>query len=97
MNESRECSSCGCELQPDSLSGLCPECLISVGLTSGNANGMQAGLDNVLTPQPGLFVPPKPDSLKAHFPQLEILESLGHGGMGPSTRRGRQNSTGWWH
>jgi serine/threonine protein kinase len=31
---------------------------------------------------PGVFVPPEPESLAPHFPQLEILESLGHGGMG---------------
>jgi serine/threonine protein kinase len=36
----------------------------------------------VTTPQPGGFVPPVPQSLAAHFPQLEILEVLGHGGMG---------------
>ncbi|MBT4865276.1 MAG: protein kinase, partial [Planctomycetaceae bacterium] len=82
MIESRQCPSCGCELHPDSLSGLCPECLLSAGLTADNVNDREAGLDNVLTPQPGIFVPPKPDSLAAHFPQLEILESLGHGGMG---------------
>ena len=30
----------------------------------------------------GGFVPPEPDALAPHFPQLEILELLGHGGMG---------------
>ncbi len=30
----------------------------------------------------GRFVPPKPEELASHFPQLEILELLGRGGMG---------------
>jgi tRNA A-37 threonylcarbamoyl transferase component Bud32 len=34
------------------------------------------------TPHSGSFVPPYPEALAAHFPQLEILELLGHGGMG---------------
>jgi serine/threonine protein kinase len=34
------------------------------------------------TPYSGAFVPPEPASLAVHFPQLEILELLGCGGMG---------------
>jgi tRNA A-37 threonylcarbamoyl transferase component Bud32 len=34
------------------------------------------------TPYPGNFVPPSPGELAHHFPQLEILELLGQGGMG---------------
>lgn len=30
----------------------------------------------------GSFTPPKPDQLAQHFPQLEILDLVGHGGMG---------------
>jgi serine/threonine protein kinase len=34
------------------------------------------------TPYPGTFVPPTPAELARYFPQLEILELLGQGGMG---------------
>jgi serine/threonine protein kinase len=57
---------------------------------------MRAGIENankkhepaggnpfaVTTPQPSVFVPPEPARLADLFPQLEILELLGHGGMG---------------
>jgi serine/threonine protein kinase len=33
-------------------------------------------------PEPASFVPPKPEELAAHFPELEILELIGRGGMG---------------
>ena len=73
------CPSCGTQLAADSPGGLCPDCLLTAGLGVDEAkNGDVAA---VTTPQPGVFIPPKPDSLAEHFPQLEILESLGHGGM----------------
>jgi tRNA A-37 threonylcarbamoyl transferase component Bud32 len=48
-------------------------------------------LDQALEPEPRAranptgpppFVPPKPHELAEHFPQLDILELVGHGGMG---------------
>jgi len=47
---------------------------------------MQAGFGTVTggprEEKTSAFVPPTPVELAAHFPQLEILELLGHGGMG---------------
>ncbi|MEO6052713.1 MAG: serine/threonine-protein kinase, partial [Chthoniobacterales bacterium] len=51
------------------MQGLCAECLMKVGLGSLHAAS-----------QP--FVPPSIEELSQHFPQLEILELLGRGGMG---------------
>lgn len=82
MSVSSQCPSCGAALSADSPVGLCPECLISAGLSQHDSNHDEAGREDVTTPQPGLFVPPRPESLAEHFPQLEILEPLGHGGMG---------------
>ena len=53
--------------------GLCARCLISVALKEPTA---MAG-------QPGETPPaPSPAEIAGHFPQLEILELLGRGGMG---------------
>lgn len=80
MSEPACCPSCGSKLSPDSPSGLCPECLLSAGLEHAGAGRLER--DDLRTPQPGLFVPPLPASLAAYFPHLEVLELLGHGGMG---------------
>lgn len=78
MSESpRKCSQCEAELPPDSESSLCPKCLLNVGFatepgpTSTTAGGYQPD-----------FIPPTPEELAPLFPQLEILEIIGHGGMG---------------
>lgn len=80
MSEPACCPSCGGQLSPDSPSGLCPECLLSAGLEGDGAGRMER--EPLRTPQPGLFVPPQPASLAAYFPHLDVLELLGHGGMG---------------
>jgi len=74
------CPGCGANLTADSPGGLCPECLISAGLGDEGADSREVNV--VTTPLPGGFLPPRPEALAEHFPQLEILESLGHGGMG---------------
>src|ERR1700686_1994295 len=69
------CSECGKPLGANGVEGLCPECLIKVGLGSQtDAGEPQAKADR--------FTPPKPEDLAARFPQLELLELIGRGGMG---------------
>jgi len=53
--------------------GLCPECLIRSGFNTGTAPGGAPDRR---------FVPPALDEMRALFPQLEILELIGQGGMG---------------
>jgi len=68
----RACPQCGAALQPDTPEGLCPACLLQRGFaTEGGA-----------APGQPSFVPPPIDELARLFPQLEILECLGRGGMG---------------
>ena len=68
----RKCPQCGAELKPETSEGLCPACLLKRGFaTEGSAQPGQ-------TP----FVPPPPAELAKTFPQLEILELIGKGGMG---------------
>jgi serine/threonine protein kinase len=87
MADERQCNECGGKLPADAPQGLCPQCLMKLGLPSG-AGGEdhalsddQTAIPTSATP-PGGFVPPEPEELAKKFPQLEILELLGQGGMG---------------
>jgi tetratricopeptide (TPR) repeat protein/predicted Ser/Thr protein kinase len=69
---SRKCPQCGAELIPDVSEGLCPACLLQRGIaTEGGA-----------PPGTPPFTPPTIPDLAKLFPQLEILELIGKGGMG---------------
>jgi serine/threonine protein kinase/ankyrin repeat protein len=75
MSATQICTQCGSVLAMDHLAGLCPECLLREGFDSGITG------PNSTTGGAG-FVPPSPAELAPHFPQFEILELLGKGGMG---------------
>jgi predicted Ser/Thr protein kinase len=87
MAEHNRCPQCGGELPTDAPQGLCPKCLMKLGLPTGaqaekaTSTGPQGDVSNSATPPPG-FSPPEPGELAKQFPQLEILELLGQGGMG---------------
>src|SRR5436190_10475131 len=75
MNTAKVCSGCGKALPADAPQGICPECLMKAGFETRTA---------VVTPSsrgPG-FDPPMPAELAKDFPQLDILEMIGIGGMG---------------
>jgi predicted Ser/Thr protein kinase len=80
MAETKTCPKCGAELPVNAPSGICPKCLMQAGLESEQHPGSASEL-NPTTPWSG-FVPPQPEDLAKFFPQLEILELLGKGGMG---------------
>ena len=68
----RKCPQCGAELKPDVSEGLCPACLLQRGIaTEGGA-----------PPGTPPFTPPTIPDLAKLFPQLEIFELIGKGGMG---------------
>jgi serine/threonine protein kinase len=72
------CPHCGKPVPDGAALGLCPECTLkaAMGTEAGTASGEgERGKRND-------FIPPKPEELSRHFPQLEILELLGKGGMG---------------
>jgi serine/threonine protein kinase/capsular polysaccharide biosynthesis protein len=75
METIRICPSCHKPLPPDVPLGLCPECLLKAGLNTGTepgvANSMASG-----------FAPPPVAEIAKLFPQLEVLEFIGKGGMG---------------
>jgi serine/threonine protein kinase len=80
MAETKICPKCRAELPDNAPSGICPKCLMQAGLES-EQEVASASQMNPTTPWSG-FVPPQPDDLAKFFPQLEILELLGKGGMG---------------
>ena len=73
----RLCPQCGSAVPVGTPSVLCPKCLLKLGFES------QPGLDQpsraAYRPR---FVAPLPEQLAPYFPQLEILERVGYGGMG---------------
>ncbi|UCG59318.1 MAG: protein kinase, partial [Phycisphaerales bacterium] len=87
MSEKGHCPECGGELPADAPQGLCPKCLMKLGLQTGDETAKPDAVDATSngaggsTP-PGGFVPPEPDDLAKQFTQLDILELLGQGGMG---------------
>jgi len=71
------CPECGKPVGPNALQGLCPECMMKIGLGSEVQPGTAAAHAKGKS-----FVPPTPAELAPIFPQLEILELIGQGGMG---------------
>lgn len=72
MNSSTLCRNCGRKIPSDAPQGICPTCIF--GLV-GKASEATAGSHDA--PE----TPKLADVVKA-FPHLEILETIGHGGMG---------------
>jgi serine/threonine protein kinase len=69
-----KCPRCAAPLPPSAPEGLCPRCLGALNLATDT---VLTGADAIAT-QPPLT----PAELAPHFPQLEIIECLGRGGMG---------------
>ena len=74
MSEEKEsCRRCGSELSNQNAGGMCPRCLMAMNFDSQTMpEGEEA--------KP--MAPLSPEELEQHFPQFEILECLGRGGMG---------------
>ncbi len=70
------CPQCGAALSANAPGGLCPRCVMALNLKTETVF-----TDDPESPAPA-SPPPTPAELAPHFPQLEILECLGRGGMG---------------
>jgi len=84
MDTIRICQQCRHPLPENAPEGLCPSCLAKVALGSEPAAPSATININPLAAQaaPPTRVAPEPAQLAAQFPQLEIIELLGMGGMG---------------
>jgi serine/threonine protein kinase len=83
MNEtSSKCNRCGVLLPPDAPEGLCPRCLIALNLATQTEIPGETGPSGTIAAKPLPEPPLPPAEVAKLFPQLEILECLGRGGMG---------------
>jgi tRNA A-37 threonylcarbamoyl transferase component Bud32 len=84
MDTIRICQQCQQPLPENAPEGLCPQCLAKVALGSEPATPRATININQLAGQAvsANRVAPDPAQLAAQFPQLEIIELLGMGGMG---------------
>ncbi len=69
----KTCKHCGQPMASEAPEGLCARCLLSAALKEPSAAG---------SPTSGILNAPTPEELGPHFPQFEIMELLGRGGMG---------------
>jgi serine/threonine protein kinase len=69
-SERKKCPKCGAAIPPEAPQGLCPKCLLARASLPTEAEAAA---------KPS---PPTRQELTAAFPQLEILEMIGQGGMG---------------
>src|SRR5882762_6504324 len=70
-SELKHCPKCGGPIPAEAPQGLCPKCLLA-----------QASIPTETVEGSARPVPPALHALAAAFPQLEILELIGQGGMG---------------
>lgn len=73
------CPECHKSIPPAAPAGQCPECLLKRGLERA---GFASAAFALTTPQGGRQIPLTPEFIAPCFPQMEILELLGQGGMG---------------
>ncbi|MHC4483405.1 MAG: protein kinase domain-containing protein, partial [Planctomycetota bacterium] len=69
----KHCRHCKKPLDGKAIQGLCPACLIKAGWPTAREADSGPGRG---------FKPPEIEHLRRLFPQLEILELIGQGGMG---------------
>jgi predicted Ser/Thr protein kinase len=78
INSGRKCSRCGAALPADAPEGLCPRCLMGLNFTAPTEEAGPKGTIVITDKAP----PPPIEEIAKLFPQFEILELLGRGGMG---------------
>src|SRR4051794_39213212 len=82
MSNFPSCPQCGAPMPSPRPGGVCAKCLLLAGLES-QSQVDPSHAPTMDSPRTGdAFLPPVPEELAAKFPDLEIMELLGKGGMG---------------
>ena len=71
-----QCQQCQSSLPADAPSGICPQCLLGLGMQGVDSNSPTAAMSGSAYPAPSA------EQLVNKFPNLEILHLIGQGGMG---------------
>src|ERR1051325_4418865 len=74
------CPQCGALLPADAPGGLCPRCVMAVNMATQTVLSDNAASSNASSASKP--PPLAPEEIAKLFPNLEILECLGRGGMG---------------
>ena len=83
MSDSAKCPRCGVQLPLNFAAGNCPTCLMQQGMSPSTYNGgTGSSSGSSRSGRHRSWTPPTPAELAPRFPQLEIVELLGQGGMG---------------
>lgn len=80
MADTLKCPRCSSDLPPGFPEGICPTCLMQQGLSPSTLDHSRSSPSG--SGRNRHWIPPTPAELAPRFPQLEIIELLGQGGMG---------------
>ncbi len=81
MQEPRYCPRCRAAIAPDAPEELCPRCLMAGGFAAATGASSAPANGGTTAPLPGDFVPPTVEEIARRFPQFQVLEFIGRGGM----------------
>ena len=73
---SNSCPQCGAALPSAATKGLCPRCLMAEAMVPTQDEPTGPHGTKIVAPPPGI------EAVRAAFPQLEVIELIGRGGMG---------------